>query len=109
MLDKLIKFPLDYPKCPVCGSERRVAMEALKSEHEEGRCHGAKNAFLFQHQSLIANPNMQFLSALMVLTFFDACADCGTVYCIHAETKTAVQGMSQKPTGQPAGGMFSSS
>ena len=108
MPEELTKFPLDFPKCPVCGSERRVALEALKSEHEQGKCLGAKNAFLFQHQSLIANPNMRFLSALMVLTFYDACADCGTVYCIHAETKTAVQGMGQSPQ-QPAGGMFSSS
>ena len=97
MLENPIKFPLDFPKCPVCGGERRVAMEALKSEHEQGRCKGAQNAYLFQHQSLIANPNMQFLSALMVITFYDACLDCGTVYCLHAETRTAVQGMGQKP------------
>ena len=105
MLEEPIKFPLDFPKCPVCGSERRVALEALKSEHEQGRCKGANNAFLFQHQSLIA-PNMQFLSALMVISFFDACVDCGTTFCVHVETKTAVQGMAPK---QPAGGTFTTS
>ena len=108
MLDNATKFPLDFPKCPVCGSERRVALEALKSEQEQGRCKGVNNAFLYQHQSLIA-PNMQFLSALLVITYYDACVDCGTVYCVHAETKTAVQGMSKIPPQQQAGEMFSAS
>ena len=107
MLDNPVKFPLGFSKCPACGGERRVAMEALKSEQEQGRCLGAKNAFLFQHQSLIANPNTQFLSALMVITFYDVCADCGATYCLHAETKTAVQGMGQRPQ-HPAGQAISS-
>ena len=107
MLDSPIKFPLEFPKCPVCGSERRIALEVLKSEHEHGKCKGADNAFLFQRQSLIANPNMQFLSALMVITFYDACVDCGTVYCPHAETKVATQGLAPKSPKHPAGQFFS--
>jgi len=107
MPEEKVNFPLDFTKCPVCGGERRTALEALKSEQAQGRCKGAQNAFLFQHQSLIANPNMQFLSALVVITYYDACADCGSVYCVHAETKLAVQGVGQKPPKQPAGNKFS--
>lgn len=89
------QFPLNFLECPNCGGTKRVAMEVLEKEREQGKLSEARNAFLFQHQSLIAPPTGRFLSAVAILSYFDACMDCGTVYCIHAETKVAVQGMKQ--------------
>jgi len=92
---------LDIDKCPVCGSTKRLSKEVLESEHRAGKAMLASNAYLFRQESLISNPNMQFLSATVILSFFDACMDCGTVYCVHAETKLAVQGMGKAPQNQP--------
>jgi len=78
-----------------------MAKEVLESEHAKGKAKLALNAFLFQHQSLIANPDMKFLSAPVIMSFFDACTDCGTMYCIHAEVQTAVPGMKNKGQAPP--------
>lgn len=93
--------PISFDVCPNCGSTQRVATKVLESEQEQGRCMEANTAYLFQHQSLIAPPSMRFLSAQVILSYFDACLDCGTVYLVHAETKTAVQGIAPSG-GKPA-------
>lgn len=91
MVDE-IKFPLDFKECPVCGSTRRIAGEVLEMQKEKGNIGLESNAYLFPHQSVIADAKRTFLSAPMILTFYDACADCGTVYCIHADVKVVVPG-----------------
>jgi len=96
---------LDFPNCPKCGSGRRLAGETLKVEVEKGKMPKQSNAFLFQHQSIIAK-DMHWLSAPVIVSFFDACVECGTVYCIHAETKLAVQGGKNLPK---SGNLFSPS
>ena len=95
------QFPIHMEQCPNCGSLRRVAMEVLNKEHEAGKAMVATTAFLFQHQSLIAPPGGQFLSATVIVTWYDVCYDCGTVYCIHADTKVAVKGMGNQGKQSP--------
>ena len=97
------KYPnLDIGKCPVCGSTRQLADEVLQHQIKEGRLPASTKAFIFQYQSIVAGAT--WFSAPMILSFFDVCVDCGTVYCIHAEVKTAVQGRKNLPK---AGGNFS--
>ncbi len=90
MVDE-IRFPLNFTQCPNCGSERRVAGEVLETEKEKGKAKAEIISFLFQHQSVIA-ASPHFLSAPMVTTFYDACTDCGTVYCIRAQVQTVIPG-----------------
>ena len=88
-------FPtLDFKKCPnpECGSVRRIAHEVAKKLIEEGKLPKGTNAYLYNHQSILAK-NMNWLSATMILSYYDACMDCGTVYCIHSEVRIVVQGM----------------
>ncbi len=99
-------FPINIDKCPNCGSTRRIANEVLEIEKEKGKIGPKVVSFLFQHQSLITDPAKTVLSAPIIMSFFDVCVDCGTVYCIHAEVKTAMPG--QTPGG-PAGQGFSTS
>lgn len=94
---------LDFAQCPNCESTKHVANEVLQEQIEKGRMPKDSKAFLFQHQSIIAK-SMQWLSAPIILSFYDVCADCGTVYCIHAEVQTAIQGGKNMP-----GGGFSTS
>jgi len=99
MPDDLPEKPtiLNFTKCPNCGSERRIAYEVLLEQIEKGKMKKESNAFLFTHQSIIAGPVGTWLSAPVVISFYDVCADCGTVYCIHVEVKTAVQGGKTPP------------
>ncbi len=100
-----IKFPLSFTQCPVCGSIRRVANEILNSEKEKGKVGLEISAFLFQHQSLIADARKTILSAPMITSMYDVCVDCGTVYCIHVQVGTAVPGAA--PGKPPSGSGFS--
>lgn len=88
---------LEFKQCPNCGGTKRVAQEVLEQEHMDGKCVDVKAAFLYQYKSLIAPPDGRFLSAKVVISFYDVCEDCGTVYVPYVEVRTAVQGMMPKP------------
>jgi len=89
---------LDFTTCPNCGSERRIAGEVLKKQIEKKLMPENSNAFLYTHQSIIAGRVGTWLSAPVVISFYDMCMDCGTVWCIHAEVQTVVQGAKASPT-----------
>ena len=95
MVDE-IKFPLKFEECPNCGSTRRVANEVLEKEKLKNNVGLGVNAFLFQHQSMIADARKPFLSAPIILTFYDACVDCGTVYCVHMDVKVGMPSMGKQ-------------
>ena len=96
-----IKFPLHFTVCPNCGSTRFVANEVLKKEKEKGKISpNIQNAFLFSHNSAILDATRTVLSAPVIVTFFDSCADCGTVVAVHTELKTGVPGVQQAPPTQ---------
>ena len=96
---------LDFTKCPNCGGERFQANEVLRRQIEKGAMPKNSKAFLFQHQSIIAQ-GQNWLLAPIVLSLYDVCMDCGTVVCIHSEVRTAVAGGKNMPK---AGGQFSTS
>ncbi len=103
-MENELRFPLNFTQCPTCGSTRRLANEVLEGEKEKGRVGPAANAFLFMHQSAIMDARKTVLSAPVILSFHDACVDCGTVYCIHTEVKVGTPG-----TQRPGGPGFSTS
>ena len=94
---------LHFDECPVCESDRRLANEILAQEVEAGKVPISTKAFLYTHQSVIAAGT--WLTAPMIITFYDMCMDCGTVYVVHSEVHKVMQG------GKPpkSGGGFSSS
>lgn len=99
-------FPvLDFNKCPACGSGKRVAGEVIADQIKKGRMPVTANAYLFTYQSIIAIGN-KWISAPVVVSFYDVCWDCGTVYCIHVDVGTAIQGSKTLP---PTGQQFSKS
>jgi len=87
-----LKFPLDFTNCPNCNSDRRLSNIILEQEKEKGKMPKESQAFLFTHTSIIAHPNGRWLTAPALITFYDACVDCGTMYCVHAELGTATPG-----------------
>lgn len=94
-----LKFPLNYTKCPVCGSTKRVAETLVKQEQEKGKIRPGVNTFLFMQQTLVMDPSKILVSVPVLLTFYDVCLDCGTVYCVHAELGQGTPQMKQPPPG----------
>lgn len=85
-------FPLTFNQCPSCGSENRMAGTVCKEQMAKGKLKKGTNASLFGHQTAIAGPVGTWLSAPMIQTYFDACVDCGTVYCIQASLGMVMAG-----------------
>ena len=87
----LTKEPImhNFTECPNCGGKNTLAGDTLQKQIEEGKMPKESKAFIYQHQSVIAKQS-GWLSAPMIITFFDVCSDCGTVYCIHAEERVIV-------------------
>ena len=88
-----------FTKCPSCGGTRTLANTILQEQIKAGKMPKDSKAFIYQHQSLIAKAT-GWLSAPIILTFFDVCSDCGTAYCVHAEERMAVVGNKMPPAGQ---------
>lgn len=94
-----LKFPLDFTKCPVCGSTERLAETLVKQEQENSKIGKDAKPFLFQEQTLIMDPRKVVLSFPVALSFYDVCLNCGTVYCVHAELARGTPQMKQAPPG----------
>lgn len=93
------KFPLTFNQCPNCGSIRRIGNEVLEQEKEKGRAGKDMIGFLFNHSGVVADQRKTMLSVPLISTLFDACMDCGAVYCVHADVKQVVVGMYKPPPG----------
>lgn len=85
-------FPLNFTQCPNCESENRMAGTVLKQEKAKGKLKKEVNAWLFAHQSIVAGQPGTWISAPVITSYYDACVDCGTVYCVHAGLGTVVPG-----------------
>ncbi len=90
----------NFTQCPNCGSEFTISGEVLDAQIMKRKMPDNSHSFLFTFQSLIADNTKTFLSAPMILSFYDACAECGTIYLVHSEVKTAVTGAKQIPPTQ---------
>ena len=90
----------EFKQCPNCGSEETISGEVLDDQIQKGKMPSKSHSFLFTYQSLIADQTRTFLSAPMILSFYDACVECGTVYLVHSEVKTAMPGSKQLPPTQ---------
>lgn len=99
---------LNFTECPNCRSTERLAGKVLQKEIEVGKMNRNSNAYLYKHESVIAK-DMNWLSAPMIISFYDMCTECGTVYCIHAEVRLAIQGTKMPNQGMPGSQPFSMS
>lgn len=93
----MVEYPITFEECPNCGSKRKMAQEVIDEQIEEGRAGEGTQAWLFTHQSIIADMTRRHIQMPMVLTFYDVCVDCGTAYCIRAEKTMATPKIGKGP------------
>ena len=78
MAEKL-NFPLTFPKCINCGSERKVAATVAKGEEEKGKRTPGLPAGTDPSPRMVPifDPTKTILMAPTLIIFRDICADCG--------------------------------
>jgi len=97
-----LKFPIDFDACPKCGSKRKVAQELIEQEKKKGKAGEDMRGAVIVQRTLIADGRRTLLSALMLTAMIEICYDCGTLYCVHAETAiTQIQTGAPMPKGGP--------
>ena len=101
-----LQFPMEFKKCPVCGSEERVAQKAFDEEVAAGRAK-AQPAAIFIFQRIVADAQGlvgRITPPPTLAAYIDVCAnpDCGCVYCFRVEKGKAVM-QQQMPPGFPGG------
>ncbi|MFA5384155.1 MAG: hypothetical protein WC364_05750 [Eubacteriales bacterium] len=103
ILPDLKQFPMDFKVCPVCGESQRMADSVLQDLKDQNKARKELQAFLFQHLGMIHDPAKTTLTVPVIATFFDACVNCGTVYCVHAEVR---QGTPKSSIHPPSSGLI---
>ena len=79
-----VEFPRVFPECPNCGSQKRLAQSVADELIAEGKANPDLKAWIFNHKCVIVDQSRPWLSAPVLMAVFDACYDCGTVYCVNA-------------------------
>ena len=79
------KFPKTFSQCPNCDGERRMANEVMQEQKDKGLAGEKSQAWLFSHQSMIADMSKPHIQVPVVISFYDVCLDCGTTWCIRLE------------------------
>jgi hypothetical protein len=98
-------FPLEFKKCPNCGSTETVAELAVQeAEKTKGVKREGPFASLEKAAIPLADPGKTAkLTLPMVICHYDVCAGCGLRYCTKAEIIDAPITFTVK--GQPPPGM----
>jgi len=77
-----MEFPIEFPKCPSCGSKDTICRQACQNEPSI-----PSDTFVSLDKMVtpIQDPNKISLPQVKaILTEYDVCAKCGTRYCVKA-------------------------
>lgn len=97
-----IEYPVVHDKCPVCGSERRVAEMHFEDLKKLGKMPTEAKVGLQAFPLPI--PQSGLITAEIPIVFMDACFDCGCVYFVSLEkVKGKLQMRQMPPPGTPPG------
>ena len=88
-----IEYPLNFGACPNCGSDRLMANEMIRELKCEGKARLDIKACLFRYTSIIGDSTMKTVSTPVIVTSYDACVDCGTVFVVSARRGIATSGL----------------
>jgi len=86
----MIEFPLNFDKCPACGDGRRLATEMIKEEIKKGKAGADARAYINKTQTIVVDQRRTWLSAPVLVSYYDICPNCGTYYCFRVESGVAM-------------------
>ena len=98
-----LKYPIEFDKCPNCGSTRRIIEIETNKEIEKGELGRDSKIPVLSTTSRIFNSNqMQKLFVLskeipVLFGYYDVCAQCGTLYCVAMQKGKGIVEPRQQP------------
>ena len=107
---KKIAFPVLFDHCPTCGCKDRLGEAAMQELRDNGMLpkEAFKDGMWWQmpmldqaHPPTILAPTFTIKVAT---TFFDICAECGTVYCTKFDMLNTQAQVQQQPPPKGNGG-----
>lgn len=84
------KYPLTWPKCPACDSEKLVIGQLRQDMIDAGKWNPQVQAALLRHTAAMYDPSHPpLLTIPVVVALIDICADCGMLRCVRADLTEA--------------------
>lgn len=98
-MEKEIKFPMEFNKCPICGCPDTVCQIATEELKEKGKI--LRGAFVSLEKVIVPLEQPHLVATVSLLVcHYDVCAECGTRYCTRVDRTT---GMAQPIMGPGKG------
>lgn len=101
-------WPMKWDKCPVCGSIDRLIESEVKDAKAAGLLGPDARIPAMAARSALFDPNPATPRVLaigkrfpVIVSFFDVCAACGTLYCVEAHKQEGEAAMEFKPRQHP--------
>lgn len=105
-----LQFPIEFDKCPVCGSTRRLVALVTDEEIEKGNIKKetkGKIPFLSGRAAIFDPTALKLISipshCPVLVGYFDICLECGTLYCTKIEKHIGHVQVERKPGIPPFG------
>lgn len=99
-MSEKLEFPMEFKKCPCCGSERRIA-DIIQTQEVEKKKLAPETTMSIQGLNVIfADPTRVMLTVPVGNVRLDICADCG---CYYAKFIDVSDQMVRMQPGRPAG------
>jgi len=98
-----LTFPIEFDKCPNCGSEKKVAQSIIDSLIEDGMAGEGLKGFAIMNTTVQGDQKRPQLVPTVLECLLDVCTECGTVYCVRAMSGKAKMG---PPPKQPPPQIF---
>ena len=108
MVDKKeLEFPMEFKKCPACGSAETVGKTVGDEEKAKGKMKPESVAIIENKAVVFYDPKVVSLTCTMLILQTDICLKCGTIYCvkiIKQQMQTAQLQAMMAPAGSPGRG-----
>ena len=78
---------LEFNKCPVCGSESRVAGTIIQEEISKGKVGNNVIGATTIMQTALVDPTKSMLTAPILTALIDICTNCGALYCFRVDVR----------------------
>jgi len=88
-----VGWPKTFDSCPNCGEIKTLTDELKAEEVAAGKIRETTHIALLVAHTLIADPGMidKTLSVPAIISAWDACAACGTLYVKHAHIQSVMR------------------
>ena len=82
------KIIAEFKECPICKRTETISQIGSIEARKNGKIPEDSFIFIDAKTTLLGNPNTAIISVDAIITYYDICAGCGTMYCVKATNQT---------------------